>query len=105
MENKSISYKVFSMGKLNDAIQFKCEESFLMIVEEIAKVERRPPSAVARAIFERGLASYGRDGSIFEPEPPNIIQILNNLKKSKNTQSQNYVNEKDEAFNTMQKRA
>jgi hypothetical protein len=80
MDNRPIIYKDFYMKKLPGNIQFKAEESHEKIVNEIAKRERRPVGAVARAIFERGLAAYARDGNIFEPGEVNAERILAELK-------------------------
>lgn len=98
-------YNDFEMEKkLKAAIQFKCEESFESIVADLAKRERRPPSQVARAIFERGLASFSRDGLIFEPQEPDTVEILNKIKASQSEGSK-LVNEKVPTYSTLKKRA
>lgn len=66
--------------KLRETISFRCEDEFLIIVNHIAQVERRTGGAVARAIFERGLAAYNRDGMLFESEPLDTAEVLEKFK-------------------------
>lgn len=42
----------------------------------MAGQERRKMNEIARAILDRGLAAYKRDGLLFEPaEPPKTIEV------------------------------
>lgn len=38
-------------------------------IEEIAERERRKPTEIIRALLERGVLAYDRDGHLFEPPP------------------------------------
>jgi hypothetical protein len=47
---------------------FRVNEDVSKVVRGIVKKDRRSISDVARALLERGVAAYQRDGELFEPE-------------------------------------
>lgn len=58
-------------GKLTDQLTFRVYKKTFTKVEEIRKKERRVQNEVARALLERGIAAYERDGQLFEPDSNN----------------------------------
>ena len=55
------------MAKLKAQLTFRVSEADYDRLQEIAEGERRKMNEVARALLERGLAAYHRDGKLFEP--------------------------------------
>lgn len=54
--------------RLTDTIPaFRVNDEVSKVVRGIVKADRRTISDVARALLERGVAAYLRDGKIFEP--------------------------------------
>ena len=54
--------------KLTAQITFRSTDELYNLLEKIAVKERRRSNEVARALLERGIAAYERDGELFEPE-------------------------------------
>lgn len=50
---------------------FRVTAEVSKVVRGIVKADRRTISDVARALLERGVAAYLRDGKLFEPEDGN----------------------------------
>jgi hypothetical protein len=58
--------------RLTDTIPaLRVGESVSRVIREIHKTDRRQIADVARALLERGVAAYLRDGQLFEPEEKN----------------------------------
>lgn len=55
------------MDTLDDQISFRLSKALHEEVRRIAAKERRKPNEVARALLERGVFAYGKDGEVFEP--------------------------------------
>ena len=57
--------------RLTDTIPaFRVNDEVSRVVRGVVKADRRTISDVARALLERGVAAYQRDGLLFEPEAP-----------------------------------
>ena len=54
------------MAKLRAQLTFRVAEAGYDRLQEIAEAERRKMNEIARALLERGLAAYERDGNLFE---------------------------------------
>jgi hypothetical protein len=55
--------------RLTDTIPaFRVNDEVSKVVRGIVKTDRRTISDVARALLERGVAAFLRDGKLFEPE-------------------------------------
>ena len=55
------------MAKLTAQLTFRVSDADYDRLQEIAVGERRKMNEVARALLERGLLAYERDGALFEP--------------------------------------
>lgn len=55
-------------GKLTEQLTYRIYKLTLDKLEKIIKKERRTQNEVARALLDRGIAAYERDGLLFEPE-------------------------------------
>lgn len=53
--------------RMIETFNFRVPDSWRKMASEIAQKERRELADVQRAIFERGIAAYKRDGLLFEP--------------------------------------
>lgn len=71
LESTTPAFKVGRMSqdeRLIDTIPaFRVTEEVSRVVRDIVKTDRRTISDVARALLERGVAAYQRDGLLFEP--------------------------------------
>lgn len=56
--------------KLKEMLSYRVSATVYKGVEAVSVKERRDLSDVSRALLERGLAAYKRDGQLFEPEAP-----------------------------------
>lgn len=56
-------------GKLTEQLSFRVSPRLYGTIELIAKKQRRKPNEVARALLERGVAAFYRDGVLFEDDP------------------------------------
>lgn len=55
------------MAELKSQVTFRVSDEVYDRLNEIAQDERRKQNEVARALLERGIAAYERDGQLFEP--------------------------------------
>jgi hypothetical protein len=74
---------------------FRIDEHTSQVVRKIVKDDRRSISDVARALLERGVAAYDRDGKLFEPisrddkeESPTVPAVQKNLGGRKGAKKQ-----------------
>lgn len=58
-----------SSEKLTEQMTFRVSPSLYRAIELIARKQRRKPNEVARALLERGVAAFMRDGVLFEDDP------------------------------------
>lgn len=56
------------MAELNSQVTFRLNDKLYRRIQLIAKEERRKANEVSRALLERGIAAYEKDGELFEPE-------------------------------------
>lgn len=56
------------MAELNSQVTFRLNDKLYRRIQAIASKERRKGNEVSRALLERGIAAYERDGELFEPE-------------------------------------
>ena len=59
---------------LNKTLAFRVADADYKVIEQAMERERRTESDVCRALLQRGLAAYKRDGRIFEPEETKILR-------------------------------
>jgi hypothetical protein len=64
----SVLIAVMSKERLSETLAFRVTARVYNRTDEIAKGTRREMADVERALYERGLAAYERDGQLFEPE-------------------------------------
>ena len=67
VDSKSSFAKVHYM-KLEAQITFRETKEVYDLLQKISADERRRMNEMARALLERGIAAYLRDGKLFEPE-------------------------------------
>lgn len=60
--------KPMSKERLSETLAFRVTSGVYERTKDIAKKTRRELADVERALYERGLAAYERDGELFEPE-------------------------------------
>lgn len=68
--------------KKDSTISFRAVKSYEDLTRILAKKERRPEGAIARAIYERGIAALARDHQLFEPDPPDIDGLIEKFGKA-----------------------
>ncbi|HKS27104.1 MAG TPA: hypothetical protein VJS44_04765 [Pyrinomonadaceae bacterium] len=55
------------MAELKSQVTFRVSDEIYETINDIAIKERRKQNEAARALLERGVAAYNRDGLLFEP--------------------------------------
>jgi hypothetical protein len=61
--------------KLQSQVTFRVTSKVYKRLQEIAEKERRKMNEVARALLDRGLAAYGADEKLFQPEAGGDIRL------------------------------
>jgi hypothetical protein len=56
--------------RLVETIAFRVTRPVYAFIESVMSRERRELAEVGRALLDRGIAAYKRDGLLFEPEKP-----------------------------------